>query len=123
MEVAEQIVVLNHGRIEQTGSPRQLYERPANDFVMGFVGPVSELSGRWIRPHDVEILHEPSDGAAEAMIDRIVHLGFEVRVELTLGDGEKTWVQTTRANAQELELTDGEIVWLRAATEYDRVPA
>ncbi len=50
MEVAEQIVVLNHGRIEQTGSPRELYERPANEFVMGFVGPVSELSGRWIRP-------------------------------------------------------------------------
>ena len=80
---------------------------------MGFVGPVSELSGRWIRPHDVEILTEPTDGAAEAMIDRIVHLGFEVRVELTLGNGERTWVQTTRGNAQELELTDGEIVWLR----------
>ncbi|MET0972981.1 MAG: TOBE-like domain-containing protein, partial [Thermoleophilaceae bacterium] len=123
MEVAEQIVVLNHGRIEQTGSPRQLYEQPANDFVMGFVGPVSELSGRWIRPHDVEILLEPSDGAAEAMIDRILHLGFEVRVELTLGDGEKTWVQTTRANAQELELTDGEIVWLRPAMDHDAVPA
>jgi sulfate/thiosulfate transport system ATP-binding protein len=123
MEVAEQIVVLNHGRIEQTGSPRQLYEQPANEFVMGFVGPVSELSGRWIRPHDVEILLEPSDGAAEAMIDRIVHLGFEVRVELTLGDGEKTWAQTTRANAQELELTDGEIVWLRTATDHDQVRA
>ena len=39
MEVAEQIVVLNHGRIEQVGSPRDLYEKPANDFVMGFVGP------------------------------------------------------------------------------------
>jgi sulfate/thiosulfate transport system ATP-binding protein len=115
--------VLNHGRIEQTGSPRQLYEQPANDFVMGFVGPVSELSGRWIRPHDVEILLEPSDGAAEAMIDRIVHLGFEVRVELTLGDGERTWVQTTRAQAQELELTDGEIVWLRTATDHDLTPA
>jgi sulfate/thiosulfate transport system ATP-binding protein len=113
MEVAEQIVVLNHGRIEQTGSPRELYERPANEFVMGFVGPVSELSGRWIRPHDVEILREPESGASEAMIDRIAHLGFEVRVELTLGDGERTWVQTTRGRAQELELGEGEIVWLR----------
>ena len=113
MEVAEQIVVLNEGRIEQVGSPKELYEQPANDFVMGFVGPVSELSGRWIRPHDVEILREPADGTEEAMIDRIVHLGFEVRVELTLGDGEKTWVQTTKGHAQELELTDGEIVWLR----------
>jgi sulfate transport system ATP-binding protein len=113
MEVAEQIVVLNEGRIEQVGSPQQLYEQPANDFVMGFVGPVSELSGHWIRPHDVDILREPAGGASEAMIDRLVHLGFEVRVELTVGDGQTTWVQTTKGQAEELELTEGEIVWLR----------
>ena len=113
MEVAEQIVVLNDGKIEHVGSPQELYEQPANEFVMGFVGPVSELSGRWIRPHDVDILREPVDGASEAMIDRIVHLGFEVRVELTLGEGETTWVQTTKAQAEELELAQGEIVWLR----------
>ena len=113
MEVAEQIVVLNEGRIEQVGPPQELYEKPANEFVMGFVGPVSELSGRWIRPHDVDILREPSSEAEEAMIDRIVHLGFEARVELTLGDGERTWVQTTKAQADELELSEGEIVWLR----------
>jgi sulfate/thiosulfate transport system ATP-binding protein len=114
MEVAEQIVVLNHGDVEQIGSPRDLYEKPSNEFVMRFIGPVSELSGQWIRPHDVEILAEPSDGAAEAQIDRIVHLGFEVRVELSLGEGDSTWVQTTRAQAEELELTEGQIVWLRA---------
>jgi sulfate/thiosulfate transport system ATP-binding protein len=123
MEVAEQIVVLNEGRIEQVGSPRELYEQPANDFVMNFVGPVSELSGRSIRPHDVEILREPADGTEEAMIDRIVHLGFEVRVELTLGDGEKTWVQTTKGHAQELELTDGEIVWLRPNAPVGDAPS
>ncbi len=72
MEVAEQIVVLNHGKIEQMGSPQELYEQPANEFVMGFVGPISELSGRSIRPHDVDILREPGEGTAEAMIDRIV---------------------------------------------------
>jgi sulfate transport system ATP-binding protein len=115
MEVAEQIVVLNDGRIEQVGSPQELYERPANEFVMGFVGPVSELSGRSVRPHDVDILREPRDGAAEGMIDRIVHLGFEVRVELTLVNGDRTWVQTTKAEAEELELAEGEIVWLRAS--------
>jgi sulfate transport system ATP-binding protein len=113
MEVAEQIVVLNNGGIEQVGSPRDLYEKPANEFVMRFVGPVSELSGQWMRPHDVEILVEPSGGAAEAQIDRIVHLGFEVRVELSLGDGESTWVQTTRGRVEELELSEGQIVWLR----------
>ena len=84
---------------------------------MRFVGPVSELSGRWIRPHDVEILVEPSDGAAEAQIDRIVHLGFEVRVELSLGEGDSTWVQTTRSQAEELELAEGQIVWLRPEAE------
>src|SRR5688500_339062 len=113
MEVAEQIVVRNYGDVEQIGSPRDLYEKPSNEFVMRFIGPVSELSGRWIRPHDVEILIEPGDGAAEAQIDRIVHLGFEVRVELSLGEGDSTWVQTTRAQAEELELTEGQIVWLR----------
>ena len=113
MEVAEQIVVLNHGDIEQVGAPRDLYEKPANEFVMRFVGPVSELSGRFIRPHDVEILLAPSNGAPEARIDRIVHLGFEVRVELSMGDGESTWVQTTRGKAEELELVEGQTVWLR----------
>jgi sulfate transport system ATP-binding protein len=113
MEVAEQIVVLNQGQIEQVGAPRDLYEKPANEFVMRFVGPVSELSGRFVRPHDVEILLDPRDGAAEAQVDRIVHLGFEVRVELSLGDGDSTWVQTTRGRAEELELEEGQIVWLR----------
>ena len=120
MEVAEQIVVLDHGKIEQVGSPRDLYEKPANDFVMRFIGPVSEIAGRWIRPHDVEILLEPGEGTSEAMIDRILHLGFEVRVELSLGDGESTWVQTTRGRAEELELGEGQIVWLRQEPQPER---
>jgi sulfate transport system ATP-binding protein len=123
MEVAEQIVVLDHGRIEQVGTPRDLYERPANDFVMRFIGPVSEIAGRWIRPHDVDILLEPGEGTSEAMIDRILHLGFEVRVELSLGEGETTWVQTTRSRAEELELAEGQIVWLRTEAEPEAVSA
>jgi sulfate/thiosulfate transport system ATP-binding protein len=117
MEVAEQIVVLNNGDVEQIGSPRDLYERPANEFVMRFIGPVSEIAGRWIRPHDVDVLLEPDGAAAEAMVDRILHLGFEVRVELSLGDGDSTWVQTTRSRAEELELVEGQIVWLRTEAE------
>ena len=113
MEVAEQIVVLNKGDIEQVGSPRDLYEKPANEFVMGFVGPVTALSERQIRPHDVEILLDSADGAAEAKIDRVIHLGFEVRIELSLSDGDTTWVQTTRGKVDELELVEGQIVWLR----------
>ena len=113
MEVAEQIVVLNHGRIEQEGAPRELYEEPANEFVMGFVGPVNQLDGHYVRPHDIDIVIDPSDQAAEAMIDRIIHLGFEVRVELTLHDGSHLHVQLTQPQLEELELHEGQIVWAK----------
>jgi sulfate transport system ATP-binding protein len=113
MEVAEQIVVLNQGRIEQEGTPRELYEEPSNEFVMSFVGPVNRLDGHYIRPHDIEVAIDPSDGASEAMIDRIVHLGFEVRVELTLHDGAQVSVQVTQAQLEELELAERQIVWVK----------
>ncbi len=113
MEVAEQIVVLNNGRIEQVGSPRELYERPASEFVMSFVGPVNQFDGHYIRPHDIDIFIDPSDEASEAMIDRIILLGFEVRVELTTHDGQRVSVQLTQPQVEELELRDGQIVWLR----------
>ena len=113
MEVAEQIVVLNQGRIEQEGAPRALYEEPANEFVMSFVGPVNKLDGHYIRPHDIDIVVDPSDQAAEAMIDRIIHLGFEVRVELTLHDGSHLHVQLTQPQLEELELHERQIVWVK----------
>ena len=113
MEVAEQIVVLNQGRIEQEGTPRDLYETPANEFVMSFVGPVNRLDGHYIRPHDIDIVVDPSDNEAEAMIDRIIHLGFEVRVELTVHDGSPIYVQLTQPQLQQLELTEGQIVWVK----------
>lgn len=55
MEVADRIVLMNHGRIEQVGDPHTLYEHPENEFVMGFVGPVTRLGDSLIRPHDIEI--------------------------------------------------------------------
>src|SRR6201982_1966887 len=70
MEVAGQIVVLNDGRIEQVGSPRELYEQPANEFVMSFVGPVNRLGDTFVRPHDVELLQEPGGETQAAMADR-----------------------------------------------------
>ena len=113
MEVAEQIIVMNDGRVEQSGGPRDLYEDPASEFVMGFVGPAHRLGESWVRPHDVEIRHEPNGKTIEALIDRVVHLGFEVRVELTLQDGETFSVQLTREQVDELELKDGQIVFVR----------
>jgi len=113
MEVAEQIVVLNQGHVEQEGTPRELYEQPANEFVMSFVGPVNQLDGHYIRPHDIDVMVDPSDQASEAMIDRIIHLGFEVRVELTHHDGSHFNVQLTQPQLEELELTEGQIVWVK----------
>ena len=113
MEVAEQIVVVNDGEIEQAGPPRELYEHPANRFVMGFVGAVNRLGSLFVRPHDVEILHRPETRTEEAMIEHIVHLGFEVRVELVLGDGDGLWAQITRSEEEELELATGQIVYIR----------
>ena len=112
MEIADRIAVMSHGRIEQVGSPRELYEQPANDFVMSFLGPVSELGGRLVRPHDLRLTAEPRPGASEAMVARVVHLGFEVRVELVLADGAGLRVQITRGEAEELELNTGDLVWV-----------
>jgi sulfate/thiosulfate transport system ATP-binding protein len=113
MDVAEQIIVMNDGRVEQSGGPRDLYEEPASEFVMSFVGPAHRLGDAWVRPHDVEIRHQPNGQTSEAIIDRIVHLGFEVRVELTLADGDQFSVQLTRDEIDQLELSEGQIVFVR----------
>ena len=117
MEVAGQIVLLNDGRVEQVGSPRELYEEPANEFVMSFVGPVNRLGETFVRPHDVDILLEPDAGSSEAMVERVVHLGFEVRVELVRDDGEHLTVQLTKEEAEQLELERGQIVYVRPSRE------
>jgi sulfate transport system ATP-binding protein len=113
MEVASEIVVMNAGRVEQVGTPRDLYDSPANDFVMGFVGPVTKLGDAAVRPHDLDIVTEPALGAVEAQVDRVVHLGFEVRVDLLTGDGVHLWAQLTRLQIEELELEEGQIVYVR----------
>jgi sulfate transport system ATP-binding protein len=113
MEVANEIVVMNAGRIEQAGAPDELYERPRNEFVMSFIGPVNRLGDAFLRPHDIQILPEADGTGTEALVERVVHLGFEVRVELKLHDGREVWAQVTRENAQELELAEGQILSVR----------
>ena len=117
MEVAGQIVVLNDGRIEQVGSPRELYDSPANEFVMSFVGPVNRLGETFVRPHDVELRLEPDEGSVEAMVERVVHLGFEARVELVRDDGHHLLAQLTQEEAEQLELDRGQIVYVRSSRE------
>src|SRR5215218_5940662 len=113
MEVAGRIVVMNHGRVEQVGGPRGLYEHPANAFVMGFVGPVTRLGESFVRPHDVELRLEPNGTTSEAMVERLVHLGFEVRVDLVLQDGQRLLAQVSREDAEQLELRQGQVVFAR----------
>jgi sulfate/thiosulfate transport system ATP-binding protein len=121
MELADNIVVLNAGRIEQVGAPRELYDAPANEFVMGFLGPVARLGDGLVRPHDLVLTPDPDGTSVEAQVARVVHLGFEVRVELELaGDGTLT-AQLTRHELEQLEIAEGDIVYVRpAARRFER---
>ena len=113
MDIAEQIAVMNDGRLEQTGSPTELYEHPSSEFVMGFVGEANRFGEAFVRPHDLDLTLQPNNGAERARIERVVHLGFEVRVELTMPDDVRMWAQVTRAEAGELELEEGQSIYVR----------
>jgi sulfate transport system ATP-binding protein len=127
LDVADRIAVLKDGRIEQVGSPRAVYDTPANPFVMSFLGAVSTLNGALVRPHDIRIGRSPdmhfagdestaaSAAVVRAMIDRVVMLGFEVRVELTnAATGGAFIAQITRGDAEALGLKEGDTVYARA---------
>jgi sulfate transport system ATP-binding protein len=113
LDVADHIAVLSEGRIEQWGSPREVYEQPANDFVMRFLGPTAVLDGALVRPHDLVLSHQQVDDAIPVTVDRVVHLGFEVRVELHDEDRRPLSAQTTRGEAARLGLTDGQSLFVR----------
>ena len=117
MEVAGQIVVINHGRVEQVGTPRELYDSPANEFVMSFVGPVNKIGDTFVRPRDISLSLEPDGDGAEAMVERVVHLGFEVRAELVRDDGQHLLAQLTQEEAQALELEPGMIVYAKPSRQ------
>jgi sulfate/thiosulfate transport system ATP-binding protein len=124
LEVADEIVVINDGRIEQVGSPDQLYDAPANDFVMGFLGEVTQLGQERLRPHDIEIALTPDlAGSIAADILRYTRVGFEVRLVAGTEDGHEVSVVTTRAHARALALEEGARVWLTPASGAATVPA
>jgi sulfate/thiosulfate transport system ATP-binding protein len=110
MEVASRIVVMNHGRIEQVGTPAELYEQPATEFVMSFVGKVNRVGDAYIRPHEVVICHPDRDGCIAATIARVITLGFDNRLELALPDGERVWAQVTREEVARLQPVAGQVV-------------
>jgi sulfate transport system ATP-binding protein len=107
MDVADRIFVMANGQVEQEGSPDELYDAPANDFVMSFLGPATQLDGHLVRPHDVELLTEPQPGAVRAHITRIARLGFEVRVELTPDGAAESTARSGLAAAADAAESEG----------------
>jgi sulfate/thiosulfate transport system ATP-binding protein len=123
LEVADEIVVINDGRIEQIGSPDELYDEPANDFVMSFLGPVTTLQGQLIRPHDIE-LRGTNDrlGAVHGIVTRVVRVGFEVRVTVQTAGDPEVLVVLTRAEARGTAIGVGDEVWCVPVNGAQTVP-
>jgi sulfate/thiosulfate transport system ATP-binding protein len=103
LEVADELVVINHGAIEQIGTPAELYDRPVNRFVMAFLGPVTTLGDRLVRPHDLDLFGAAAPGAVEATVERTQRVGHEVRVDLRVGE-QPLWAQLTRGQADALDV-------------------
>ena len=114
MEVADQLAVFRHGRLEQVGSPTELYDRPSPEFVLTFLGPATRIQERLVRPHDLVLHRQPGAGRMVATVERITHLGFEVRVELAVEGSESAWAQLSRVAATSLGLSPGDQVWVEA---------
>lgn len=125
MELADRIAVLNDGRLEQVGPPGELYDNPQTPFVRDFIGDTTTIGGVVVRPDELELSHTPIDDAAEAMITRIVDLGPEIRVELTLADGAPAEARFARRRFRELDVRSGDVVWVRVAGDalVDQRPA
>jgi sulfate transport system ATP-binding protein len=129
MEVADEIVVMNQGKIEQIGSPAEIYDNPASRFVMSFIGPVNVLPGDarifqssgistnqpqlFLRPHDVVVQLSPDRSTAPAQVKRVIHLGWEVQSELTLEDGQAVTVYLTREKFDQLNLQPRQQVFVK----------
>lgn len=124
MEVADHLAIIHGGRLEQTGVPADLYDHPSSEFVMRFLGPITELGGAWVRPHDLVVHRQHSPTGLHGSVERITHLGFEVRVDVHLSEGGSTWVQLSRGAAAELDLMTGDPIWITRAgmSAEQRVP-
>jgi sulfate transport system ATP-binding protein len=121
MDVADEIVVLADGEVAQVGRPRDVYDHPATPFVMRFLGPVTTVDGRLVRPHDLHVGAESWPGSVPVEVTRVASLGFEVRVEARAADGSEVWAQLTRVQAGELDLGPGNTVHI-GVTEVARTP-
>jgi sulfate transport system ATP-binding protein len=122
LEVADEIVVISQGRVEQIGSPDELYDEPANDFVMRFLGPVTQLGSHLVRPHDLDLLTADPGDASRGRIVRVTRIGFELRIEVAVGD-QTVLVTLTRTEYGALNVEEGSTVWLRVTPGAPTVEA
>ena len=113
LEVADRVVVVNHGRIEQVGEPGQVYDHPATPFVYEFLGNVNRFDGAFVRPHEIDVARSPGDRSVAATLDHTVAFGALVRLELSRGDsGEAVDVELPRERFDALRLVRGAVVHL-----------
>jgi sulfate transport system ATP-binding protein len=135
MEVADKIVVMNQGRIEQIGTPAEIYDQPASPFVMSFVGSVNVLPSGvalatnrtqqgdvFIRPHDLELHREPQEGSVPAVLRRLTHLGRDIQAELTLASGEIVVAQLPRERIDYRDLQAGDALHITSRESRSFVP-
>ncbi|HIK14057.1 MAG TPA: sulfate/molybdate ABC transporter ATP-binding protein [Leptolyngbyaceae cyanobacterium M33_DOE_097] len=146
MEVSDEIVVMNQGRVEQVGTPAEIYDNPASSFVMSFIGPVNVLppvpgiipgnsklleknitlqhsSDRFSpandsvrvfwRPQDVLVQFHPEEGAVPAQVERVIHLGWEIQVELALESGQQVTAHLSREAFEPLQLKPKQSVYVK----------
>ena len=129
MEVSDEIVVMNKGRVEQVGSAAEIYDRPATPFVMSFIGPVNVLPRTarlfqdnrfdtasaevFLRPHDVVVDINPHESETTAIVSRVVHLGWEIEVELVLEDGQSFKAVLTREKFDQLKIQPQQLVYVK----------
>lgn len=105
MEIADRLVIFSDGRIQQVGTPSEVYDAPANDFVHNFLGPTTQHLGATVRPHQLSLV---ADGSSR--VTDITRLGFEVRVTVQHDDGTQSWVQLTHDEDQQLATAVGDRV-------------
>lgn len=129
MEVADEIVIMNKGKVEQVGSPAQIYDHPASAFVMSFIGPVNVLPSTsrifqangfdsphpevFLRPQDILVATHPTEASVAARVNRIIHLGWEIQAELILDDGQVLMAHLTRDRFDELNLEPQQRVFVK----------
>ncbi|HEU5372715.1 MAG TPA: TOBE domain-containing protein, partial [Gaiellaceae bacterium] len=114
MEVADRVAVLNHGRLEQAGTPVELYDTPASEFVMRFVGDAHRLGERLVRPHDITLQRDRDHGSIEVEVERITILGADARIDLVDGQGDRLAARLRRDDLDQLEVERGEILWAKS---------